>query len=320
MSLMLSERYVHAVTRRLPEEQRDDVGAELRASIDDQVEAVLAETPTLSLAEAEHAALVQLGDPEVLAASYAGRRLQLIGPTLYPAYVALLKLVLATAVPAVAITLAVIDAFAGESIGDIVGGAVGVAFEVGIQVAFWITVVFAIAERTSDESVAASLRTEWTPERLPKLPQVRGSLGETITGVCFLALLGMLIVWQQVRPPVRTDDGNLPVLDPDLWSFWLPVVLVVIVAEMVFEVIKYRLGGWTMRTAVANLVMGAIFAAPMVYLAASERLINPAVVEAIQVQWAEFDAAGAHLAIVVVSLVIWVWDSVEGFWKARAAQ
>ena len=39
----LTDRYVHEAVRRMPEDQRDDVGDELRGSITDSVEAL---TPT----------------------------------------------------------------------------------------------------------------------------------------------------------------------------------------------------------------------------------------------------------------------------------
>ena len=41
----LTERYVYAVTRRLPEDQRVDVGEELRGTIADRIDTLAADRP-----------------------------------------------------------------------------------------------------------------------------------------------------------------------------------------------------------------------------------------------------------------------------------
>lgn len=313
---ILTERYLHAVTRRLPEAQRDDVAEELRASIADRAEAL--REAGLASVPAERAALEELGDPDALAAGYTGRQLQLIGPATYPAYVRTLRAILVSAVPAATLVVAALDVLDGESLGNVLGGAAWLAFTLVVQISFWTTLVFVVAERGSaPRSFAEELA--WTPDDLPELPSSRGSLGETVTNVAFLAVLGALIVGQQLRPAIDAPGGDVPVLDPDLWSGWLPLVLVALVAEAAFEVIRYRLGGWTPRLAGLNVVTGALFAAPVLYLAASDRLLNPAAVAGIQEHWSDFDAGQVHTVVIVVALLSWAWDSIEGWRKVRAA-
>ncbi len=316
----LTDRYVHAVTRRIPEDQRDDVAEELRGSIADRVEALGHERPDLTDAAAEHAALEELGDPDRLAAGYTGRRLQLIGPELYPSYVRVLRSVLVSAVPSVAIVIAIVGALAGDSVGAVIGSTVWIAFTVAVQVAFWITLAFALTERgTSSDSLRSSMNVEWTPEQLPDLPQqARGSIGELVSSLVWLGLIGGAIVWQHYRSPVRDGDEHLPLLDPDLWSFWLPLILVLLVAEMVFEVVKYRAGRWSPTLATVNVVLAGVFAAPFVYLAATDQLLNPAAVAEIQEGWAGFDPGTANTVVIVTALVIWAWDSVDGWRRTRA--
>ena len=72
--------------RTVPEKQRADLSAELRASIDDQIDARVddGEAPEA----AERAVLTDLGDPDKLAAGYTDRPLHLIGPRLLPRLVA----------------------------------------------------------------------------------------------------------------------------------------------------------------------------------------------------------------------------------------
>ena len=322
----LTERYLHAATRRLPEDQRDDIREELGGSITDRVEALLDQHPATSREEAEYAALEELGDPTRLAAGYTGQRLQLIGPEVYPAYVCALKAILVVAVPAATILVAIVQALTGDSLGAVIGGAVGTAFTVTVQVAFWTTLVFALVERSGDAGRAGLSRHSgyplgtWSPDHLPELPRTpRGSLGDLVPSVVFLGLVAAAIVWQQFRSPVEDGGERLPLLDPDLWSFWLPLILVLIAAEMAFEVVKYRLGRWSSRLAVVNVVLGAVFAAPLVYLAATDRLLNPAAVAAIQDEWSAFDPGVVNTIVIITSLLIWLWDGVEGWLKTRAS-
>src|SRR5690606_35974891 len=69
MESTFTDRYVHAVTRTLPEQQRGDVADELRASIADQIEDRLEAGAEAD--EAERDVLNALGDPDALAAGYA---------------------------------------------------------------------------------------------------------------------------------------------------------------------------------------------------------------------------------------------------------
>jgi hypothetical protein len=315
----LSDRYVHAATRWLAEDQRDDVADELRGSIGDRVEALLDERPGLTAEQAEYAALEELGEPERMAAGYSGRPLHLIGPDVFPAYVRVLKSILLIAVPLATVVVTTIDALDGGDVGSVVGAAAWTAYVVAVQVFFWVTGVFVLVERGSDDDVRESVGAVWTPDRLPELSRRdRGSVCDLVAGLVFLWLFAVAIVWQQLNPSVPYDGRDVPVLDPDLWTFWLPLVLVLLVAEMVFEVVKYRAGGWSHRLATVNVVLGAVFAAPLVYLSATDRLLNPDAVAGIQEHWSGFDPDAAHTVVLVSALVIWAWDAFDGWRKALA--
>ena len=317
----LAERYVHAATRRLPEDQRADVAEELRASIADRADALVEGRPGISREEAEHAALVELGDPARLAADYSGQVNHLIGAEVYPAWLQSMKAVMVVAVPCATVGVAVARALTGASFGGVVGGAAWTAFTVTVHVAFWITLAFAIVERSGAAAdVRRSVDGAWEPGDLPELPRTdRGSVPDLVTNLVWLALVGSAVVWQQVRSPIRDDGGErLPLLDPDLWSSWLPLVLALLVVEAGYEVVRYRAGGWSPRLAAANVVLGAAFAAPLVYLAATERLLNPEAVAVIREDWSGFDGGTVSIVVLISVLVVWLWDGVDGWRKARA--
>lgn len=315
----LTQRYVHAATRRLGDDQRDDVALELRAGIADRVDSMRSADPSLAESDAEHAALLELGDPDALSASYAGTRQHLIGPEHFATYVRTLKAITVVAVPATVITLAVIDSATGEGPLSVIGHAVWTGFSLVVHIAFWVTVAFALVER-SDEATTASLGVDpWRPEDLPDVPSgPAGALGETVVTVAWLGLLAGFVVWQQAASPVRGDGERVPFLDPDLWSFWIPLILVSLLAEALFEVVKYRAGGvWTPRFATVNTVTGLVFAAPVAWLAWQQELLNPALSAHVREGWPEFDPAVAHTVILVAAVAIWVWDTVDG-WRRTA--
>jgi hypothetical protein len=318
----LADRYVHAATRGLSGDQREDVAHELRASIADRVESLHVEHRGISAAQAELTALVELGEPDRLAASYSGRPRQLIGPEVYPAYVRALRAILVTAVPLAAVVFAAIDGFEGAPIGAAIGGGAWMAFMVATQVAFWVTIAFALVERRRGaDDVRQTLTEQWTPDQLPELPQQRrGSVTEVATNIAWLGVLVTVIVLQHPRSPIYQGGERLPLLDPALWSFWLPLILVLIAVEMSLEVLKFALKTWTPRRATISLAVGALFAAPGVYLAATSQLFNPPAVIELQRIWPGFDAGTASSVVIVIALALWVQDGVDSWRKTGRHQ
>ena len=97
---------------------------------------------------AERAALAELGDPDALAAQYTDTTRFLIGPRLYPEWERLLLLLLPIVVPIAGIAVGAVGWVSGKPVGEAIVSGLGVAFNVAVQLTFWFTLVFAIAERT----------------------------------------------------------------------------------------------------------------------------------------------------------------------------
>ncbi|HWM16349.1 MAG TPA: permease prefix domain 1-containing protein, partial [Microbacterium sp.] len=131
----LTDRYVAAAMRTVPEKQRDDLAAELRASIDDQIEArVDGGEPRVT---AERSVLTDLGDPDKLAAGYTERPLYLIGPRHYLDWWRLLKLLLAIVLPVSAFGVALGQTLSGAGFGEIVGSVIATLISVAVHLGFW---------------------------------------------------------------------------------------------------------------------------------------------------------------------------------------
>ncbi len=311
----LTDRYVWGVLRSVPEAQRPDLEPEIRAMIADAVEARSAGSAETD-AVVERAVLTELGDPEVLAARYTDRSLYLIGPAFFLVWKRMLLTLLPVVVPIVAVVGMAAKSFAGDaSIGDVVAAGITAAVSVAIQLVFWFTLVFAVLERTADRSW--DVGTQWTPDKLPALPaRGRPSLAELALSATGLVFAAVFIVWQQVAAPIAVGGQSYPVFDPALWSFWLPWFLVVIGLELVFTGLLYRAGRWTWPFAVVNAILAAAFAIPALWLIQTDRLWNPAAVDALA-------SVGLGDAIAVINVIIGVsiaviaaWDAVDGFLKA----
>ncbi|BDZ65715.1 permease prefix domain 1-containing protein [Agromyces mangrovi Wang et al. 2018] len=307
----LTDRYVWATVRNVPQRQRTDLDRELRERIADQRDAFVEEG--VDAADAERRTLLELGDPSVLAADYLDRPLQLIGPRYYLTWLRLVKVLMAVVLPIVAAASVLAQLLAGASVGEVFGATFGVLLSTAAHLAFWTTLVFAILERSPDHTPGQ----EWS---LANLPQVRDEhrakrLPDLIASVVFLAIFAGFIVWGQLG--VTIDGESFPVLDPDLWSFWIPWFLGLLVLEMAFAGAIYA-WGWNWWLAFANLLLNIAFTVPALWLLLSERLFNPEFLAAIGWPWG--DAGGVTMTVIVVAIVgVTMWDVVDGAIKAYRA-
>ncbi len=142
----LIELYIQEVTRRLPEKNREDIGLELQSTIADML-------PEDHTEQDVKAVLLKLGDPVTLASGYRDRPMHLIGPRYYDVYISLLKMILPIAAVFSLIALVGDNPFRDtentivDAILKIIGKGIAGIISTSIQVFFWLTLSFAIAER-----------------------------------------------------------------------------------------------------------------------------------------------------------------------------
>ena len=122
----LTDRYVSAVLSGVPSGDRPELEREIRALIADTVDAKAADG-TLAADAAERAALTELGDPGALASRYTtGRADYLLGPNVYPVWLALVSRLLAVLVPLIGVLALAASLVEGSTIGQaIVAGISG---------------------------------------------------------------------------------------------------------------------------------------------------------------------------------------------------
>ncbi|MEU4237703.1 permease prefix domain 1-containing protein [Actinoplanes sp. NPDC026619] len=261
----LIDRYVYTALRRVPEQQRGDIDQELRASIEDAVDA------RVEAGEERDAAvettLTELGDPDKLADQYAGRTNVLIGPEIYPAWRRLLTLLLAAVLPIVVIIGVVIQLVDDPDVGKVIGGAITSILTVGTQMAFWTTAVFAVIERTG--AGRNDIKLNWTLKDLPKYEPSTIPKTEVGAGIVWPALLITALVWQQF------GLSEVPVLDPANWSFWWPYMIGALVLGAGYQVWLYRRRKYDRTVSVVNAVQQLISAVPLIWLLSTDHFFNP---------------------------------------------
>jgi hypothetical protein len=319
----LTERYLDAALRGIPEKQRADVEGELRSSIADAVEDRIAagEDP----AAAETNVLEGLGNPVRLASEYAGRPLHLIGPELYLVWRHLLVRLAAIVVPIVLIIQIAAQLYAEASYADAMVAGIGTAIMVGIQLAFWVTVVFAFIERADaardarDEITGATGR--WTVDMLPEPAADRMGAGETVGEVLTtLITIGALLFFRDIGSVTDASGDPIALFDPALTTLWFPAFIAILAALGVLQVVVYFVGRWTTPLAIGNAALQVAFAVPVFVLALSGSIINSAF--AAEIGWPPLAEGNGPVMLVVAASVTLVsgWEIIDAFRRARRAQ
>jgi hypothetical protein len=317
----LTDRYLGAALDGVPRAKRSDVERELRSSIADAIDdrTAMGEDP----ARAEVEVLEGLGDPGILGSRLAGGVPWIVGPEIYPVWRRLMVMLLPVGLAIVGVVQAVLAIVNESSAGEIILQTAGSVLMVGVQIVFWVTLVFAAWERiASAEEIRKDLGIatgRWTVDRLPVPTSGRMSasdlVGELVTNI--LCLVGLLVLTQI---HITEDGVQVPLLTTEFRTFWVPVIAATLVLQAILQIGVYARGRWTTRLAALNAVVGIAFAAPVVVLALQGRIVDPAFGVAIG-----FPQLGAADGITMILVAIGVtlvsaWDILDAFRRARIAR
>ena len=273
----LTERYIAATVRSLPPKAQADVRAELEASIADDIEARVEAGE--DRAEAERAVLTALGDPDALAAGYADRPLQLIGPRHYLTWWRLLKLLWIIVPVCAVLGVIVAQAIAQTPPVEIIGTAFSVAIGTIVHIGFWTTLVFAIIDRSG-----ADTGVRWSLDDLPEPHETGAGRGELIGSLVFLGLAVGAVLWDRfigfLFAPVGKFDlagpfARIELLHPQLWPWWVAGLFAIIALKALLAIAVYRARGFTVALATLNTLLALAFTVPALYLVFNGLFINP---------------------------------------------
>lgn len=309
MTTSLTERYIAATIKELPAELHSEVRLELEASIADAVDARMVQGEDRDTAE--RVVLTELGDPAELAAGYADRPLQLIGPRYYVAWWRLLKRLLIIIPPIVFVVVAFAQVLASGDIGTIISEAIVATMTTVLHVCFWVTLVFAIMERTGTD-----LGLTWDVDQLPEPREERPGHADLIASLVFLGLILVAIVWDQVPGFIRINDDPVPILNPELWLWAMAGLLVLVALEIIFAIVLYSRRGWNVTMALVNTALSVLFFSWVITLLVRGELFSAELLNLASDNGVGQDSFYTLAVIFGFGVaVISVWDIIDGWVK-----
>jgi hypothetical protein len=328
------ERYIYAVTKRLPEASRSEVDKELRANIRDMLPEEYTEAQVKDV-------LNQLGDPAKLADEYRGTKRYLIGPGVYDSYLATLKLILSIVVPITVVAILIsslveINQNSGtiQNVIEMIGGMISGAISAALQVALWVTLGFAIAERTegvTDQLPFSTSGHSWSVDKLEPIPAAgvqKITRAESIFDMIWVIVVTSVFLYAPhiIGIYTKSDSGNLVLQEslfaPHVLRAYTPLIIAVALIGLFKAILKIIHQYWNLLLASVNALGNALFVLLIVSMFTNERLINPGfkvmVSNAIELDFARFEQGWSTLinTAMIVIAVICVVDTLGGFWKA----
>lgn len=326
------DRYVLAVSERLPEDIREDIKKELYANIED----MMPENPS---EDDIRIVLEKLGDPVKLANEYKGTKRYLIGPDMYDSYISVLKLVtgiVALVVAIVALLGEVVnpsssDGLIGMSV-DIIANTIGGAIEGAIQGFMWVTLTFVILERTGvNEGKLPFIKKKWSVNDLREVPVSNGrkiSRVETAIEMFFTMLFLIVLYFQPKSIGIYGSGDNgikiiAPLIRVERLNHYMPIIIIIAFLSFVIQIWKFISMKWDLPLAIANVIDNIVVCALIVVMIGDTSLINynfiPSLGDLINIPLIKINSiwgtgAGIFVAVIVI---ICLWDCISGFIKCK---
>jgi hypothetical protein len=212
----LLERYLLGVRRALTVKNREDITAEIRSFLLDNLEGHYPKTKELSENQVKQE-LEKMGSPRKLAAQFSPQR-YLIGPRFFYVYQLVLKIVVAAVIGALTLALIIRTLAGGLAIGVLpVVEYLGTLWSGAFFAAAFVTLVFAILERVNQGRELEELADldKFDLEDLPDLgeeekePTIAGNVFEIVMGVIGLAFCTYILYSGGQLPIFGSVGGKL---------------------------------------------------------------------------------------------------------------
>lgn len=204
--------------------------------------------------------------------------------------------------------------------------------EVGIQVFFWLTVVFAIIERTDNGKDGNPLTTKfkkWTPDDLKKISQIHKK--KAITNFEIFKNLMWIAIWATLYlnaehlfgvygGGIGASEFVAPVFKQYVLNDYLPIILLVIGLEIVLAIYKLFKKQWTRGLALGNTALELIVTMIFIVILRNPNLFHQDFISFMSDKFTttpyKFEAGlvGGGIAVLIIVAVL---NISEGFRKAR---
>ena len=316
----LTEIYVDNVTRHLPESTRADIAAEIRATINDMVEARLGENPQPNperTATVEREVLEELGDPAALSREYADSPQHFIGPKSYPLFLWTLRWILPiVGVLAVLANVVVTVATTPDvQIGQLIGSTVGNTVTSLLTAFAAITIIIGLGDRGLDGGAADPFRRRqkgaWTIEDLDRRDsRGRQIRAEAVLGLVFILALSTIPFIPTTLLYVGHLNRGETFINPDLGTGWLLGYWGMLALLAAIEIVRFITASPRPTVALTGMVLDVAMAVFLTIALLTQPVLHPELTS----------AANANVQEIVTVIAIWiivVWDQVTTWRTVR---
>lgn len=276
--MRLIDKYIQELQRRLPAKKRENIGNEVRSTIEELLPEEYNEQDVKRV-------LNKLGNPAIVASKYSGRPMHLIGPRYYDLYQTLLKMIVPMSFIIAVISL--ISDYGFNVAGyiyttDIVVTLIADVFIsmlfVAMQVFCWFTIIVAMLERIRPSNRLEPVRTsfvEWTSEDLKSTQLIK--LKKRIANSHIYWRVIWTSVWVMIYfnadrllgiYEIKAGEINfvMPVLNQDVLSTWWMLIVLIISAEVALCIMKLLERQWTKKVAIFQAAYEILSTAILIFI------------------------------------------------------
>lgn len=298
------ERYIFAVKAHLPASLREDVGAELLADLEDELEH-RREQLGRELTETEVKSLLQeRGHPLLVAANFQPRR-TLVSEELFPLYSLIMKWLLIGVIVVHGVSW--LSQLAVHADPNFIRSGLQTAwgmFNSALYCFAWLTLIFYVIGESADRT---QLFQNWHPESLPKVSAGAEPISRVGT-VIELVFTGFMLIWLNRQIPSGAGAPPLQLLFSEAWLGLLPWINVTLVGVLALGFAKLLFPYWNrsklvleallLLPAIALVLIIASWEAPLTLQLGAEAAQVP-----VPETWIDYGVGGYLIAILVDSLL-----------------
>lgn len=272
------DRYIYAVTKYLPEKDREEVARELRANIEDMLEGDYSEENVTRVLE-------DMGSPYDLSLEYMGKDNYLIGPRVYHIYLEVLKIIALVAVIIGIITFAVDLIFNAKDISSL-SGVIGIIVDgFGTIISmlfgffFWVTLVFVIIERTNAmDEIRQSMDKPFKVTNLKEVPKTDAKkiskVEMVITLVLTVVFLFIFLFRSDLIAIYVPGEGTYELFNAETIRSYSLLIIGVGAFSILVTSIKLLLGRWNEMLGVLSAVYALVSLFATVLILTDKNLFN----------------------------------------------
>ncbi|MFJ7408561.1 MULTISPECIES: hypothetical protein [unclassified Lysinibacillus] len=332
----LIDAYIYEVTRRIAKNKRNAIELELKSTIEDMLPDNYSELEVTEV-------LLKLGDPAKLAVNYQDRPKYLIGPELYDTYIQTIKLIIPWAILITLIVHLVSSIFSFPEQGIFLSTIIKafsttVASVIGVvlQVLFWVTVAFIIAERYSGTEMQIPFikgSKEWTPEELKKITAISKDNNIPLSDIIFsflgIAFFSFIYFNASHLIGIYSSDDRIglkfvmPIFNQDTLLSFKPFILSWIILSFALTLYKWKIRQWSMPIAIISALLHCFGTIVFIAMANQPDFIHSA---AIPYMAAIMETTSAKIMVtldrilfvcIAITILASAFDIYSGFKKAK---